>query len=116
MLRLIFNEQSFLFAGYIYKSIEKKILGRGITLDSNVLKIGHHGSKTSTSEEFLKKIWPEIAVISVGRENSYGHAHAETLATLNKYDIKVLRTELNGDIKMFSDGKTLNINIQNERH
>ncbi|KPJ71507.1 hypothetical protein AMJ50_01800 [Parcubacteria bacterium DG_74_3] len=116
VLRLIFNGQSFLFTGDIYKSIEKKLLGKGIALGSNVLKIGHHGSKTSTSEDFLEGVLPEIAVISVGRGNSYGHPHAETLATLNKYDIKVLRTDLNGDIKMFSDGKTLNINIKNERH
>jgi competence protein ComEC len=78
-------------------------------LDSDVLKIAHHGSKTSSSEDFLKEVSPEIAVISVGKDNSYGHPTQEVLENLNKYGIKVLRTDEAGDIKIISDGQNLKI-------
>jgi len=107
IVKLIFNENSFLFTGDVYKSVERKLLKRGINIDSDVLKVGHHGSKTSSSDEFLREVSPEIAVISVGLENPYGHPHQETLAILNKYDIKVLRTDQEGDIKIISDGNNL---------
>lgn len=101
--RLNFNEISFLFTGDAYKSVEKELLKRGIELISDVLKVGHHGSKTSTSEEFLEKVLPEIAVVQVG-ENKYGHPHPEVLEILKNFDIKVLRTNQEGDIKIISDG------------
>ncbi|UZE93205.1 MAG: MBL fold metallo-hydrolase [Candidatus Nealsonbacteria bacterium] len=108
-LRLVFNNNSFIFTGDLYKSIEKKLVDRGLYLNSDILKVGHHGSKTSTSEKFLEEVNPEIAVISVGKENSYGHPHPEVLDILDKYDIKVLRTDRDGDIKIFSDGENLKI-------
>lgn len=108
--RLVFGEISFLFTGDAYKSIERKLIENEIDIDSGILKVGHHGSKTSTSEEFLKQVSPEIAIIQVG-ENRYGHPHQETLEALAKYDIKVLRTDLNGDIKIFSDGENLKLKL-----
>ncbi len=101
--RLIFKEDSFLFTGDIEKSIEDKLTNRDI--GSDVLKIAHHGSKTSSSEEFLKSVSPNIAVIQVG-DNNYGHPHPEVLAKLDQFGIQVLRTDKNGDIKIISDGKT----------
>jgi len=68
--KLVFGQNSFLFTGDAYKSVERKLVKRGVDLQSNVLKIGHHGSKTSSAEDFLEKVKPEIAVISVGLENS----------------------------------------------
>ncbi len=108
-LRLVFNNNSFIFTGDFYKSIEKKLVDRGLYLNSDVLKVGHHGSKTSTSEKFLEEVNPEIAVISAGKENSYGHPHPEVLDILDKYDIKVLRTDRDGDIKITSDGQNIEI-------
>jgi len=105
--KLIFNENSFLFTGDAYKSVEKKLVKKELNLDSDVLKVGHHGSKTSSGKEFIEKVSPEIVVISVGKENRYGHPHQETLAILNKYDIKILRTDEQGDIKIISDGTNL---------
>ena len=102
--KLTFGENSFLFSGDIYKSIEKMLLEKGIDIDSDVLKIGHHGSKTSTAENFIEKVSPEIAVISTGKENRYGHPHQETLDTLEKYGINILRTDRDGDIKIISNG------------
>ena len=72
-----------------------------------VLKIGHHGSSSSTSEIFLKAVTPSVAVISVGKDNSYGHPHKETLDTLNKYNIKTLRTDIEGTITLCSDGNKI---------
>ena len=105
--KLIFGENSFLFTGDAYQSVEKKLVSRGWGLNSDVLKVGHHGSKTSTSEEFIKQVSPEIAVISVGKDNPYQHPHQETLDTLEKYGIKILRTDKEGDIKIISNGESL---------
>ncbi|OIP75767.1 MAG: hypothetical protein AUK07_00975 [Parcubacteria group bacterium CG2_30_36_21] len=110
--RLIFGNNSFLFTGDATKSVEKKILSKcgekvNCLLDSDVLKVSHHGSKTSSSEEFLKEVSPEIAIISCGKDNIYGHPHSETLEIFKKYDIEVLRTDINGDIKIISDGEKI---------
>ncbi len=107
--RLVFEENSFLFTADIEGQAEKEIISREAYLESDILKVAHQGSKTSSSEEFLAAVSPEIAVISVGERNPYGHPHSETLETLAKYDIKVLRTDLDGDIKVISDGKNYEI-------
>lgn len=107
--RLVFGNTSFIFMGDAYKSAERKLVNEKPHLDSDVLKVGHHGSKTSTSEELLRGVKPEMAVISVGKENNYGHPYPEVLETLAKYGIKVLRTDERGDIKIVSDGRELKI-------
>ena len=109
-LLLAFGNNSFLFTGDLYQSAEHKILDNGFQEDVDVLKVGHHGSKTSSSERFIEETNPEIAVISAGLDNKYGHPDEEVLEILKKYDIKVLRTDLDGDIKIFSDGENLIIN------
>jgi competence protein ComEC len=106
--KLIFGSSSFLFTGDIYKDVEESLSLTNFDLNSKILKVAHHGSKTSSSEKFLEKVSPEIAVISVG-ENKYGHPHRETLEALGKYGIKVLRTDLNGDIKITSNGSAYQI-------
>ncbi|MBR6514527.1 MAG: MBL fold metallo-hydrolase [Clostridia bacterium] len=70
----------------------------GDALDCEILKVGHHGSSTSTSEDFLYAVSPEVAVISVGEDNSYGHPHIETLSLLNSYMDNIYRTDRHGDI------------------
>lgn len=107
--RLVFNETSFLFPGDIYKSVENKLIDEDTYIDSDVLKISHHGSKTSTSENFIKEVSPQIAVIQVGKNNSYGHPRQETLTNLEKFGIKILRTDKQGDIKIISNGKNIKI-------
>jgi competence protein ComEC len=109
--KLIFGNSSFLFTGDIYKDVEENLALTPFDLNSNVLKVAHHGSKTSSSEKFLEKVLPEVAVISVG-ENKYGHPNKETLKILEKYGIRVLRTDREGDIKVFSDGNALKIKNQ----
>ena len=112
--RLVFGENSFLFTGDIRKSEEKALLEQRANLGSDVLKVSHHGSKTSNSKEFVEKVSPQIAVISVGKDNSYGHPTQEVLDILKSYGIKVLRTDQQGDIKIISDGANYEIyNFQN---
>ncbi len=109
--RLSFGRNSFLLTGDIYQSREKKMIERGFPLDSEVLKIGHHGSKTSTCEEFLEAVSPEIAVISVGERNPYRHPSRQVLTRLTEFGTQILRTDEKGDIKFESDGNNLKISL-----
>ncbi len=106
---LFFGNVSFLFTGDIGKKVEARLVEQGIDLDSDVLKVCHHGSKTSSSLEFLEAVSPEVAVIQVGKDNSYGHPHPEVLARLEEFGIQVLRTDINGDIKIISDGNNFKL-------
>jgi competence protein ComEC len=103
--RLVYGNNSFLFTGDATKVSEKKIISEEGELYSDVLKTGHHGSKTSTSKEFLEKVLPDIAIISCGRENAYRHPHGEVLKNLEELGIKILRTDQDGDIKIISSRK-----------
>lgn len=100
--KLVFGETSFLFTGDATKSVERQLLHQVEQLNSDVLKVGHHGSKTSTSREFVEAVSPEIAVISAGKNNSYGHPHQEVLDNLA--GARIMRTDLEGGIKLKSDG------------
>ncbi len=106
---LFFEDISFLFTGDIIKKVEAKLVEQGVDLDSEVLKVAHHGSKTSSSLEFLEAVSPEIAVIQVGKDNSYGHPHPEVLANLEQFGIYILRTDIDGDIKIVSDGNNFKL-------
>lgn len=106
--KIVFGKDFFLFTGDITSKVEKELLNKASDLASDVLKVAHHGSKYSTSDEFLEKVNPKIAVISVG-ENSYGHPAPETLQRLENFGIKVLRTDTEGDIEIVSDGNSINV-------
>lgn len=103
--RLIYGNSSLLLMGDAEKSLEYRLLwaGPGV-LKSEVLKVGHHGSKTSSSEEFLQAVSPKIAVIQAGRKNRYGHPTQEVLDRLASAGAKILRNDLAGDIILESDG------------
>ena len=105
VLRMTYGEKSFLFTGDAEIPNEREMLDAEDILAAHVLKIGHHGSLSSTSAEFLAAVAPEIAVICCGAGNSYGHPHAQTIEKLNS--ITVYRTDLNGTITVFCDGKEL---------
>ncbi len=100
--RLIFEKTSFIFTGDISRARERKLLSENLWVDSDVLKISHHGSKNSTSDEFLAAVSPLISIISVGAGNKYGHPNQETLDKLK--NLEFFRTDLDGDIKIYSDG------------
>lgn len=105
VIRAVFGETSFLLTGDADNKIEKKILSSGYTVKSDVLKVGHHGSSSSTGDNFLKAVSPKYAVISCARDNSYGHPHSETLEKLNKYGTTVSRTDISGTVIFTSNGK-----------
>ena len=104
--RLKYGSGSILLMGDAEKLIEYRLLfDNYIKLKSDVLKVGHHGSKTSSSEDFIKAVSSKIAIISVGRKNKYGHPYQEILERLKKFGINVLRTDIDGDIEFESDGR-----------
>lgn len=105
--RLVYGNNSFIFCGDAEKEEESDIVASGQTLKSDVYKVSHHGSTTSSSSAFLNKVQPKYAVIEVGAGNSYGHPKEKTLEALSKIGATVYRTDLNGNIIITSDGKTL---------
>jgi competence protein ComEC len=107
VFRLVYGKSKFLFMGDAEKEVEKIILDEGADLDAQVLKVGHHGSHSSTGENFLSEVQPDYAVISVGEDNDYGHPHRRTLRRLERHDVEILRTDLDGDIKFTSDGESI---------
>lgn len=106
-LILDYGENSFLFSGDCEEEAEQDILDNGMNLDVDVYQVGHHGSRSSSSEDFLDAMSPEYAVISCAEKNSYGHPHARTLNNLRARKIKVFRTDEQGSIIAFSDGKEI---------
>ncbi len=110
--RFVFKEEySFLFTGDAYAGQEKEVLSYRekceeeerawcdvFSLESDVLKVGHHGSKTSTSEEFLDVVSPKVAVVMAGKDNRYGHPHREVLERLENYKVEIMRTDRDGDV------------------
>lgn len=107
VFKLTFNNNSFLFMGDAEEENEKEIL-RSFELNNiNFIKIGHHGSNSSSSLEFIKKINPDIAAISCGYKNQYGHPHKEVIDNLKQSHVSIYRTDRIGDIVFYSDGEII---------
>jgi len=112
VLRLTYGTTSFLFMGDANEALEKAILSSGFPVESTVLKVAHHGSKTSTGYQFLRAVNPSESVITVGKENSYGHPTDEVLSRLRDQGSSVFRTDNNGTIIFTSDGTNLSYSTQ----
>ena len=107
VVRIDFGESSFLMTGDAEAKSEAEILSKynAYDLDCDVLKVGHHGSRTSSTAELLSVVTPEIAIVSCGEGNKYGHPHAEVVDRLDDYVGEYFyRTDLEGDIVLISDG------------
>ena len=104
VVKITYGDTKFLFEGDAEKLSEDEMINRGYDLSCDVLKVGHHGSRTATSDEFLKKTHPKIAVISCGLNNDYGHPHKPTLTKLEAINAKIYRTDKYGTIILESDG------------
>jgi len=113
LTKLDYHNVEFLFTGDMESDVESKILEKDIQAD--ILKVGHHGSNTSSSEAFLKKVNPKVAVISVGKDNTYGHPHQETLARLTDMGVSIYRTDVSGTIVVSTDGNTYSVNEDPDR-
>lgn len=112
IIRFVYDDYSFLFTGDAYAAEEKEVVlaeelckeseeyfCRVMNLDSDLLQVGHHGSKTSTTEEFLLAVSPQVAVISAGADNRYGHPHKDVVDLLEKHGVVVMRTDRDGNIR-----------------
>ena len=108
VLKVSFGATSFLFTGDAERAEEQDLLNAGVNLQSTVLKVGHHGSDTSTSYPFLRAVAPQYAVISVGAGNSYGHPTEAVLSRLRDAGVTTFRTDMQGEITAVSDGQTVN--------
>ncbi len=106
VLKMAYGQVSFLFPGDAESEAEKRIMAYNGDLKSTVLKLGHHGSRTASSEAFLKAVQPQVAVYMAGLGNSYGHPHRETISKLNKLKVKIYGTDVNGTVIIRSDGST----------
>jgi len=112
VLKMEYGNTSFLFTGDAEQVSENEIIAKGYNLKADVLKVGHHGSSSSTSQAFLDKVSPKYAVIMVGSDNNYGHPHKETMDKLEAKGIPVYRTDENGTIVATSDGNNITFNTQ----
>ena len=114
VLRVVYGDVSFLLTGDIFVEAEREMLSRGVDVRSTVIKIPHHGSRSSSSREFVEQVGPSVAVISVGADNRFGHPHAETLDVLEEYapEARVMTTRDHGAIRFVTDGTTLSVKTE----
>lgn len=113
VVQLAYGKNRFLFMGDAQEPAESDILEKNYDLECDVLKVGHHGSYTATSDRFLQETDPAYAVISCGKDNSYGHPHAAVLAKLEDEDVQIYRTDTMGTITAISDGKQVQLMTEN---
>ena len=107
VLKVEHGSNSFLFTGDAEQAAEKDILDDGFDVSADVLKVGHHGSSSSTSYRWLREVAPSYAVIQVGEGNTYGHPHEEVMSRLYDADVTIYRTDTHGHIVCTSDGQAL---------
>jgi len=108
VLKLNFKDVSILFTGDIEKEAERLLCEDEVNLDADVLKVAHHGSSTSSTEEFLDSVTPDVAVISVGK-NNFGHPSEEVLQRMESKGIYVLRTDISGAVVLKTYGEKIRI-------
>jgi beta-lactamase superfamily II metal-dependent hydrolase len=112
VLRMSYGTVAFLFAGDIGGEGETALAKSGYPIDARILKVGHHGSYSSTSSSLLARVRPETAIIMVGKDNPFGHPHKQTLDFLESYRVKVYRTDLDGTIVIRSDGRSYSVKTE----
>ena len=116
VLRIAYGERAFLLVGDTEHEEEAGLLaGDRAHLRADVLKVGHHGSRTSSTPAFLAAVQPQEAIISAGCRNRYGHPHPQTIATLAAAGIRVWRTDHDGAVTVTTDGRSLDIHAENGR-
>ncbi|GAA0076217.1 hypothetical protein UT300005_05950 [Clostridium sp. CTA-5] len=109
--KLKYGNTSYLFTGDAESLSEGEILAKQLDISGDVLKLGHHGSHSSTSQAFLDKVNPKYAIVSCGKDNDYGHPHKEAIDKLNKKGIETLRTDVSGTIISSSNGNDITFNV-----
>jgi competence protein ComEC len=113
VVQVVFDKVSFLLPGDAERASEQEMTRRySEALDSTVLLAGHHGSRTSSTPEFIARVRPEVAVIMCGKGNRYGHPHAETLKTFERFNVTVYRTDEMGTVVIYSDGRSYEVELK----
>lgn len=112
VLRVVYGNSSFIITGDAEETSEKEMLSKGHNLKADVLRVSHHGSRSSTTQQFLNTVNPKYAIISVGDHNKYGHPHDEVTARLSKAGVDIFRTDIYGDIVITTDGQTYTIDVK----
>lgn len=107
--KLTYKNNSYLFTGDSEKVSESEMIKSGYDLKADVLKVAHHGGSTSSTTDFLKQVSPKYSVISVGKDNIYGHPHKELIERLTKAKTSILRTDQHGNILITTDGKEISV-------
>jgi competence protein ComEC len=111
VIKLSYDDIDFLFTGDLPSEGEEILLAHNFDLDSEILKVAHHGSKYSSSQEFLQAVSPEVCVIQVGEDNKFNHPHPDALHRLDNINCQVKRNDLEGTISIYSDGQTYWLDI-----
>jgi competence protein ComEC len=111
VFRLVYGSFSMLFTADAGFPAEDRMLADGADLKSTALKVGHHGSRHSTSEDFLRQVAPRLALISAGRGNRFGLPSPDTLGLLHRQGTRILRTDEDGTIELVSDGVSWRVSI-----
>jgi len=114
VLRVEFGDTVFLFTGDAETKSEDEQLLNDYSLKADVIKISHHGSRTSSTQKYLDRVSPKYAVISCGTGNTYGHPHKETMTRLTAMEIPIYRTDIDGTIIFVTDGKQITITVEHE--
>ena len=115
VLRVVYGQTSFLLTGDAEFEEEQYMLNSGQELSSTVLKVGHHGSDSSTSAQFLNAVMPQYAVISVGTDNAYGHPSQTVLDNFKQFNVDVFRTDLQGDVICSSNGQSVSFTVEKNK-
>ncbi|HJJ47940.1 MAG TPA: MBL fold metallo-hydrolase [Methanocorpusculum sp.] len=113
VLKITYGSVSYLLTGDATTAAEEYILSTGADVSADILKVGHHGSYSSSSDAFLKKVSPAVYAVSVGDGNEYGHPHKDALKRLIKYSDILYRTDIDGTIVISTDGKTYSVKTEN---
>lgn len=113
VIKMSYGENKILLTGDAEEKTEYQLINSGVGLEAQILQVGHHGSKSSTSENFLKAVNPKTAVIQVGKNNRYGHPSQEVLGRLKNISPKIFRTDVDGDIEFLCDVDRCNENPRN---
>lgn len=113
-MKITYGDVQFIFTGDAGVKEEQNMIDRGVDLDAEILHMGHHGSNTSTSQDFLKAVSPEVAIYSAGSDNSYGHPHAEVIAAAENAGAEVYGTDVNGTVIVKTDGVSYTVETAEE--
>lgn len=109
VMKISYGRTKILLAGDIEEEAEQRLIGLNMDLSADVFKASHHGSNTSNTEEFLRKVNPSIVVIEVGKKNSYEHPSGRVIKRLERAGARIFRTDLDGTVKIISDGQSIEV-------